>query len=279
MGLRYYNCATAARTRLARLHLCRRLFPWKLPDTPSPYVNKGVGLPSRQLLAVKSRIDGKGLLVIYLTSVIACATPIQLPAPSWYLAICSGLVNNGLIIILALLALSLAVYWDPGAQANRSFAWPLLWISRLSTTAFALVVVMQLVAAGFFCQQVLAQNSTQLSGLERQLGVVVADVEAAQDPAQLNLILQRLGSLPIPPSAAQSEPLPVRKQQLLNVLQSNLRTAEGRLGQQSRQRFLALATDSVRVVVSALALAAACQGFAQWNGTYNPRNEGTGVVG
>ena len=55
MGLRYYNCATAARTRLARLHLCRRLFPWKLPDTPSPYVNKGVGLPSRQLLGWTSR--------------------------------------------------------------------------------------------------------------------------------------------------------------------------------------------------------------------------------
>lgn len=246
----------------------RRVRRLKLPPFPDPFANQGIGLKAPQLLAVKSRIAGKALLVVYLASVLAAAMPIQIGAPTWYLALCNSLVNNGTILVLALLALTLAAYWDPAAKANRNFARPLLWSSRLSTAVFGAVVVMQLVAAGLFCQQVLAQNSAQLSGLKRQLDGVAADVEAAKDPAQFNLLLQRLGSLPVLPSAAQSEPLPVRKQQLLKVLQSKLRSEEGRLGQQSRQIFLGLAINSVRVVVTAAALAAACQGFAQWNGTY-----------
>lgn len=245
----------------------------KPPAMTSPLANMGIGLNSRQLLAVKSRIAGKGLAVVYLTSVIAGAMPIQVTAPTWYLAICTGLVNNGPILILALLTLSLAAYWDPAAKANRSFAWPLLWIARLSTTVFAGVVVVQLAAAGFFCQQVIAQNRSRLSGLERQLGVVAADVQDARDLGQFNGILQRLGALQVQPNTAGNEPLAVRKQQLINVLQSNRKRAESRLEQQTRQRFVGLAIDSLRVVVSALALAAACQGFAQWNGTYKPVNK------
>lgn len=259
----------------------RRVRRLQLPSFhfPAPFANQGIGLKVPQLLAVKSRIAGKALLVVYAASVLAAAMPIQISAPAWYLALCNSLVNNGAILVLALLALNLAAYWDPAAKANRNFASPLLWISRLSTAVFGAVVVVQLMAAGHFAKQVLAQNSAQLSGLMRQLDVVAADVEAAQDPAQFNLLLQRLGSPPVLPSAAQSEPLPARKQQLLKVLQDKLRSEEGRLGQKRRQIFFDLALNSVRVVVTAAALATACQGFSQWNGANLALDKSTEVVG
>jgi hypothetical protein len=261
--------------RLPKLKLQRRL---RLPALRSPFANQGSGLKRRQLLAVKCGILFRALTVVYAISVLAGVIPPQFTNPGWYLGFTTQLVNNGSIMLLALLCGSLGIYFDPAAKGGRNLARPLLWASRLTTALFAATVMIQLVAGGFFVQQVLAQNSSQMRGLERQLAVVAAEINGAQEGAQLNGIMQRLGGLSILPASITNQPLAVRKESMANSLAVNLKMAKDRLAQQTRKRFVGLAIDSLRIVITALAMAVGCQACAQWNGRYKPVNPSTNIA-
>lgn len=232
----------------------------------NPFAHAGLGSNRRSLLAIKCRVAAQALLAVYVVSVLAIALPLGLQNPGWYLAFNSGLVNNGPIILFAFFFASLALYWDPQSRPNQELALPLTWTARLASLGFVLVVLSQLLAGFGFVQQLAAQNRNQLQALTQQQTVIAQAITATTNPNLLAALLQRLpGSPSIPSDGSAALTLPQQKQAILEGLASQRRRAESQLAQQRRQRLVRLATDSLRIAISALVLAAACRAFASAN--------------
>ena len=128
---------------------------------------------------------------------------------------------------------------------------------------FLLVVVSQLIAGVGFSLELANQQHAQRQALLQQEANIRKEISGLTTVGQLPPGLQRISG-----SAARSTTAPSfaeQKQTILRALEAQRLGSEKRMAQQLRQRLLALSTDSVRILVSALVLAAACRAFAKWS--------------
>lgn len=212
-------------------------------------------------LAVKLRVASLCLLIVYTVSVVIGALPLRITNPGWYLSLNNLLISNGPILIVALLSGSLALFLDPGSKHNQDLCAPLSWTARVGCQCFLLVVVSQLIAGVGFSLELTNQQQTQRQTLLRQQANIRKEISGLTTIGQLPPGLQGLQGSAAGSTMAPS--LAEQKQTILRALEAQRLGSEQQLAQQLRQRLLALATDSVRILVSALVLAAACRAFAR----------------
>jgi hypothetical protein len=173
------------------------------------------------------------------------------------------LVTNGPILVVALLLGFLAMYWDPRSNASRKLSSPLSKISRFASRMFIVVVLAQLVASYVYFKALNDQQQKQRQDLAQRQRPLIQQISSASDPSQLARLLQSLPTSDRPSSTKPS--LTEQKQALITALKTRVFLAERSLAQQRRQRLLAMATESLRISVSAIALFAACHAIAQRN--------------
>jgi len=213
-------------------------------------------------LALKLRVSGLCLFIIYIISILIGALPVRIIHPGWYLSLNNLLTSNGPILIVALLAGSLAVFLDPGSKHNQDLCTPMTWTARVGCQCFLLVVVSQLMAGVGFSLELTNQQQSQRQALLQQQADIRKQLAGLSTVSQLPASLQGIRGFGAGSTTAPS--LAEQKQIILRALDEQRLGSEKQMAQQLRQRLLALATDSVRILVSALVLAAACRSFAKW---------------
>ncbi|MEB3243366.1 MAG: hypothetical protein VKO44_06985 [Cyanobacteriota bacterium] len=215
------------------------------------------------ILGVKLRVACLCLFIVYIISVVIGALPVRILNPGWYLSLNNLFISNGPILIVALLAGSLALFLDPDSKHNQDLGAPLAWTARVAFQCFLLVVVSQLIAGVAFSLELTSQQQTQRQALLQQQANIRKEISgltaASQLPPGLQAIQGSAARSSTPPSLAE------QKQTILRTLEAQRLGSEKQLAQQLRQRLLALVTDSVRILVSAVVLAAACRAFARWS--------------
>jgi hypothetical protein len=233
---------------------------------------QGQGLTRSQLLAMRCRMAGRGLLLFYLISVAGSVVPFQFAAAAWYLTLCRALVNNAPILVLGMLSISLWAHYNPEQSVNRrgSFVWPLAGLSRFSTILFFAVVVLQLLAASALYQQTAGNSRQQLLRLDQELDRLGNKLNAATSVDQLQKALQPFSNGAAlrsqAPDLGTNQPLSATKKTLEERLKSFSLTAQRRANQQKRELATNLVANSVRVCISAIVIAFISLSFARWVG-------------
>jgi len=222
--------------------------------------------PERSSLARLLAAAATALLVIFAVSSLLAALPPKLLDAVWQLRLAGVLISLGPVALIGFLLMPLANWLDPGnrriARHNRLIqSWGLL-----ALLGYLLLIPLQ----GMAVVQGLgdAQRSVQRQRAEAQKRIddLREAVEAAGNAQELQ---ERFVALKAPPIAADNLglPMPVLRQKYLASIQSVDQQLRQNKGGPAPGQLLQLAQDSLRIMVSALALALA---FAA--GTVRPRH-------
>lgn len=236
------------------------------------FSSRGQGLDSRQLLAVRCRHLGRGLLVFYVISVLGSVAPFQVGVPAWYLNLCAALVNNAAVLVVGYLAICFWAYLNPAQSSDKrgTFVWPVSGLSRITAVLFAALVVVQVTAAAVVYQQSVNNSRQQLVRLDDQFASLSTELKAASSGAQLQTALRSLNN----PQALANLVSGLEKKDSLEAAKTKLQqgldrlslSAERSANQQNRQLATSLAINSLRICVGAVVIAAISLSFARWQG-------------
>jgi hypothetical protein len=188
------------------------------------------------------------------TAALVSAFPLRLLDPVWQLAVCGLLISNGVIPLVGLISLHLASYLDPDNQdLERRLASLARW-AILAVLGFLLLIPLQGVAAWRNYSERGLQQSSQLRTVLRQIEQRRLAVKAAFSPEDLQARLRQAGSPPLGPGDL-AQPLPLLKQQVMGALQMAETQARQQLPAPDASQAWTAAQESLRVCLSALALA------------------------
>ena len=214
-------------------------------------------------LALRLWIIAVALVVIFLAAVLSAVLPPQLLDPRWLQSLIQALLGNGFLPLIALVLLQLAVVLHPASSRLRRRRDRFSRLARLAAIGFLLLIPLQLAASwGTINLLASGQQQQRLQGVA-MVGALRQAVNAATNPQDLE---QRLRGLPVavtgPTTPADlALPFPERRRRILEVLDRS----EQQLARSSAPApipWLALLESSLRVVPTALALAAAFAALA-----------------
>jgi len=200
---------------------------------------------------------GNALLVIFAVTVLLALLPPRLFNPTWQLQFNTILVNNGLLALLGVLLRGIATWVDPeDRDLQRGWA-RLRRLTKLVVLGYLLIIPLQLFALWRAVDASKQNASDQIQGAETRLERVRREVEASRSIDELDARLRRLPGAP--PLTREQRALPL----------AEIKARFNRAAEQSQTRINASPTgpdplrlqqgikESVRVVISALALAIA----------------------
>ncbi|MEA5410205.1 hypothetical protein VB737_00345 [Synechococcus sp. BA-120 BA3] len=211
------------------------------------------------------------LFVIYLISLLANIVPVSPLDTAWQLRFISACLDSGTIPLVALGLLHLAAYLNPGNPALQKRRDAMARWAVLAVIGFLLIIPLQAFAGW-------NSVATARANVARQLSVANGTFDLLQETittaTSLDNLQARLQAIQTPSLGIRFEdlglPLPETKRAMLARLKEVREQVEARIQAPAPQAVEAVAKDSVRVMLSSLALAVAFAMGAQRKGSDVP---------
>lgn len=204
---------------------------------------------------ILSRI-ATALFVVFAAVVISSALPPRLLDAAWQLRVIGALVNNGTIAVLGMVLMWLAGVLHPGSGRLRARRDRISSLAALAALGYLLLIPLQTYAVWKGLNDAGRGQSLQLKTAIDRITVIRQAVRQAGSTAELQARLKVLQG-PALPQAEAGRPIEAIRPQILAGLETAENTVRQRLGGLPVDRLWQLVQESVRVVVSSLAYAAA----------------------
>lgn len=218
-------------------------------------------LSSSKRLAQQLRTTALGLITIYLTILVASLVPLQIANPLWYLRVNSGIVNNGPILVIALVVLSIAKRYANDITHSRSRFLHPECVGRVSRLFFIAVVVSQLVASCFLVNGTIANDRYQTRSIVSRSKMIKEDLRKISSYSSLVEIAALRWSIVLPPKSQGASNIEDLKQEVLTSLDRGERALKRNKSKQTQQVYLKLFIDFVRVTGIGIVLSRICNEF------------------
>ncbi|MEA5443507.1 hypothetical protein [Cyanobium gracile] len=223
------------------------------------------------ILADRLAFMAIALFVIYLITLLASILPVSLLDTAWQLRFISACLDSATIPLVALGLLHLAAYLDPGNPALQKRRDGLARLAIVAVIGFLLIVPLQAYAGW-------NSVATARANVARQLTAATSTFDLLQDTittaTSLDNLQARLQAIQTPSLGIRFEnlglPLPETKRAMLARLKEVRQQVEARIQAPAPQTIEAVARDSLRVMLSSLALAIAFAMGAQRKGSDVP---------
>lgn len=223
------------------------------------------------ILADRLAFMAIALFVIYLITLLASVLPIRLQDTAWQLRFISACLDSATIPLLALGLLHLAAYLDPGNPTLQKRRDAVARLAIVAVIGFLLIVPLQAYAGW---QSV----ATARANVARQLSAATGTFDLLQDTitsaSSLDNLQARLQAIQTPSLGIRFETLgdtlPETKRTMLARLKVVREQVEARIQAPAPQAIEAVIKDSLRVMLSALALAIGFAMGAQRKGSDVP---------
>jgi hypothetical protein len=207
------------------------------------------------------------LFVIYLITLLASILPIRLLDTAWHLRFISACLDTATIPLVALGLLHLSAYLDPGNPALQKRRDGLARLAIVAVIGFLLIVPLQAYAGWKSVAQSRANVARQLSAATSTFDLLQDTITTASSLDNLQARLQAIQA----PSLGirlenQDAPLPETKRTMLARLKEVREQVEARIQAPVPQAIATVTKDSLRVMLSSLALAIAFAMGAQRKG-------------
>jgi hypothetical protein len=196
------------------------------------------------------------LFVVFAAVVVASGLPPRLLDPAWQLRVTGALVNNGTIAVLGVVLMWLAGVLHPGSGRLRAKRDRVSSLAAAATIGYLLLIPLQTYAVWNGVNSASRGQSRQLKTALDRITVMRQAVKQAGTTAELQARLQVLQG-PALPSADAGRSIDVLRPQILAGLESAENTVRQRFGGLPPDRLWQLVQESVRVLISSLAYAAA----------------------
>ena len=211
------------------------------------------------------------LFVIYIITLLATIFPVRLLDTAWQLRFISACLDSAPIPLVALGLLHLGAYLDPGNPVLQQRRDRVARLAILAVIGFLLIVPLQSYAAW-------RNHALSRTNLARQLTAARDTFDLLQNTitqaTSLDNLQARLQATQAPslgvPIGDSGLPLPETKQKMLVRLQEVRKQVETRIRASSPGAIGSLVRDSLRVMISSLALAIAFAMGAQRKGSEVP---------
>ncbi len=223
------------------------------------------------ILADRLAFMAMALFAIYLITLLASILPVRLLDTAWQLSFISACLDSATIPLMALGLLHLAAYLDPDNPVLQKRRDDLARLAILAVLGFLLIIPLQ-AYAGWKSVAVARAN------VARQLSVATGTFDLLQETistaTSLDNLQARLQAIQTPSLGIRFEdlglPLPETKRAMLSRLKEVREQVEARIQAPAPQAIEAVARDSLRVMLSAFALAIAFAMGAQRKGQEVP---------
>lgn len=204
---------------------------------------------------ILSRI-ATALFVVFAAVAISSALPPRLLDSAWQLRVIGALVNNGTIAVLGVVLMWLAGVLHPGSGRLRARRDRISNLAALAALGYLLLIPLQTYAVWKGVNDAGLGQSRQLKTAIDRITVLRQAVRQAGSTAELQARLQALQG-PALPQAEAGKSIDAIRPQILAGLETAENTVRQRLGGLPLDRLWQLIQESVRVVVSSVAYAAA----------------------
>ncbi len=212
------------------------------------------------VLADRLAIVSIALFVVYGITVVSAILPVRVLDTAWQLGLISALLDSAAIPLVALGLLHLAAYLDPGNSALQRRRDAVARWAILAVLGFLLLIPLQGYASLNSVSTAQARVARQLTTAEATFGLIRDTINTA---TSIDNLQARLQALQTPSLGIRFEnlglPLPETKRQLLIRLNEVQEQVKARIRAPAPQAIEEVAKNSLRVMISAAALAV---GFA-----------------
>lgn len=223
------------------------------------------------ILADRLAFMAMALFVIYLITLLATILPVRLLDTAWQLRFISACLDSATIPLVALGLIHLAAYLDPENPALQRRRDTLARLAIVAVLGFLLIIPLQAYAGW-------NSVATARANVARQLSVATGTFDLLQETistaTSLDNLQARLQAIQTPSLGIRFEdlglPLPETKRAMLARLKEVREQVEARIQAPAPQAIEAVARDSLRVMLSSLALAIAFAMGAQRKGQEVP---------
>jgi len=247
------------------LAICRRLNP--LLPLISP--RKPGERSRRDLLTAKLRWATYALLGMMISSVVLASVPVRLDLAAWYLKGMANLAASSPLMIAAFSLGALAVFLAPDNRHNKRLAVGLTWLSRGALTVFAVLLPLQLVTAGWFVNQSVANDRARVLEERNKTTDLMAEVRSVSSKEEFARLLQRQ-SISVDPAALAATSLNEASSNLEQSLNLRATRLEAQLRALRRQGLARTVQDLAKVAVACLVMVLYLRLFVVWPLTLQP---------
>lgn len=206
---------------------------------------------------------GLGLIGLYLLILGFDILPPRILDPLWMLTTASSLTNNISIPLVGMAMLHLAAFLAP---INNRIQGRQAFFSRVALWA-CLGFLLLLPVIGFAnwrgIRNVSTSNTQTVAQVKRNADRLIAEIEAASSPKDLQLRLGRLQG-PVLPDSQLNQPLPLLKKQALTVINRLLNQYLGAIPNPKSEVYTEIYRQSLRTALMAL-LAAILSASVAWD--------------
>ena len=216
----------------------------------------------RRALALLLAVAARALVFVFVVTVAVRLFPVQPLDPAWQMNVCSVLLNQAALPLLALVLMhaASAVHPSDGRLATARRRWRGLAVA--ASLGFLLLLPLQGVATWRGLSQGLQQDAARRATAERRSGAMQQAIQAATSVDDLQARMLRLRGPTLTP-ADRALPLPQLRRQLEANLLAARRQLLDRVSGPSPNQVWMILSDGVRLAVSSLAFALAFAAGAQ----------------
>ena len=216
----------------------------------------------RRALALLLAIAARALVFVFVVALAVRLFPVQALDPAWQINVCSVLLHQAALPLLALVLMhaASAVHPSNGRLAAARRRWRGLAVA--ATLGFLLLLPLQGFATWRGLSQGLQQDAARRAAAERRSGAMLQAIQAATTVDDLQARMQRLQGPTLTP-ADRALPLPQLRRQLeVNLLAARSQLLDQLAGPSPQQQWT-LISDGLRLALSSLAFALAFAAGAQ----------------
>jgi len=216
----------------------------------------------RRALALLLAVSARSLVFAFAVAVAVRLFPVQALDPAWQINVCSVLLHQAALPLLALVLMhaASAVHPSDGRLAAARRRWRGLAVA--ASLGFLLLLPLQGFATWRGLSQGLQRDAARRAAAERRSGAMLQAIQAATSIDNLQARMQRLQGPTLPP-ADRALPLPQLRRQLEANLLAARRQLLDKLAGPSPQQQWTLISDGLRLALSSLAFALAFAAGAQ----------------
>lgn len=216
----------------------------------------------RRSLALLLAVSARALAVVFVVAVAVRLLPLQVLNPAWQMTVCSVLLHQAVLPLLALVLMHAASAVIPadGRLASARRRWRGLAVA--AALGFLLLLPLQGFATWRGLSQGIQQDAARRADAERRSGAMLQAIQAATSVDDLQARMQRLQGPSLTP-ADRALPLPQLRRQLEANLLAARRQLLDRVSGPSPNQVWVILSDGMRLAVSSLAFALAFAAGAQ----------------
>jgi hypothetical protein len=169
----------------------------------------------RRSLALLLAVSARALAFVFVVAVAVRLLPVQALNPAWQMTVCSVLLHQAVLPLVALVMMHAASAVEPadGRLASARMRWRGLAVTAV--LGFLLLLPLQGFATWRGLSQGIQQDATRRADAEKRSGAMLQAIQAATSDDELQARMQRLQGPTLTP-ADRALPLPQLRRQLEN---------------------------------------------------------------